>query len=140
MIHDATESGVGIRVNASPMKGDNMSHTEGAIGFYDHPYIVSFRIDTITTSDAEYDKRLKGLQYVLSQVAITPLWKDPTSCIVFRSNRGIESVSAAIARVLDHALDLAIVVRLDGAETRYIGKVDDPKSLLAALPYARKLG
>lgn len=109
--------------------------------FYSHPFLVTFRIDRTTTTPAEYSKRLTALGQAVDTIATGAQWKEPTSCFVFESNYTIDEIAACLARAIDHAKDLVLVVRNDGPEAIVLGKDDaEMQTLRTIFPHARKVG
>lgn len=108
-------------------------------GFYSHPFVVTFRIDTLTTSKGEYDKRFDDLEAAIIYASESPPWKDPTSCYVFRSGRTTGEIAALVARALHKTKDVALVLRADGPESVLVGNSENEAALYVALPQTTKL-
>lgn len=99
---------------------------------------VSFRLNDTPPNDKTYSERLAKLNEAIRTTAVETWWKEPTSFILFFSNKTIDQVAAAVKGAIDERIDLALIGMTEVKDARYIGAIKLQSDLLKLMPFAKK--
>ncbi len=95
-------------------------------------YWIAFRI----TDDATYSYRYDALMEAIRTNA-TKWWTDPTSFIVFSSERSIDDIAAVVEEAIDPSSDVALIGKSEFKTARLVGTTND-HDIFELIPFAKK--
>jgi len=97
-------------------------------------YWLTFRIKKV----GDYDARYEALKAAVLAVKEGPKWwVEPTSFILFKSQKNIDQVAAKIASALALNVDMALIGMPEVKDARVVGNLEDD-DLLEFMPFTKR--
>ena len=95
-------------------------------------YWISFRIN----DDASYRQRYQNLMDAIQAIS-TKWWLEPTSFVLFESDRDIDGVAAMTKTAINPRIDTALIGMPDYKSARLVG-VSTDQDIFFLMPFTKK--
>lgn len=95
-------------------------------------YWTTFRIHNDASYRTRYDALVEAIRVISKK-----WWVDPTSFLLFESDKSIDGVAAAVKEAINSATDMALIGMPDFKDARAVGHTHD-QDLFALMPFAKK--